>query len=87
MAALIAPESQEKMNELYKKYVPEKERFFGFLTKYLERSKTGYLSGGDLTFIDIIITEYVSTVRSVQLHVTDGFPLVLYLLDILNSTT
>lgn len=75
LAALgIFPEPKEILAELYKSFIPVKEKFFRFITSYLKKSKTGFLAGGDLTFVDLILTESVLTYRSVDASYTQGFP-------------
>ena len=69
----IYPEPQEKVDELYKTYEPAKNRLFTYFTKYLKKSKTGFLAGGDLTYVDLILVEYITSMRTALPNLTNGF--------------
>ncbi|KAL6725757.1 hypothetical protein Aduo_007788 [Ancylostoma duodenale] len=53
-------------------YLPAREKFFGFMTKFLRESKSGYLVGDSLTFADLYLAETSS--ESAKNFPYDGFP-------------
>lgn len=54
--------------------IPARDRFLGEMTNFLNKSRTGYLAGNDLTFADLILAEHVYSIRTVFPDYTRGFP-------------
>ncbi|RCN48923.1 glutathione S-transferase protein [Ancylostoma caninum] len=55
-------------------YLPAREKFFGFMTKFLKESKSGYLVGDSLTFADLYLAETSSELAKKIPATYDGFP-------------
>ncbi|RCN48919.1 glutathione S-transferase protein [Ancylostoma caninum] len=54
--------------------LPGREKFFGFMTKFLKDSKSGYLVGDSLTFADLYLAETSAEFAKKFPTIYDGFP-------------
>uniref|UniRef100_A0A0K0DFY1 glutathione transferase n=1 Tax=Angiostrongylus cantonensis TaxID=6313 RepID=A0A0K0DFY1_ANGCA len=63
------------LNELKKETVPARDKFLGFLTKFLKKnSDSGFLVGNSLTWIDVLVAEHISDISMRVPDYLDGFP-------------
>ncbi|KHJ90793.1 hypothetical protein OESDEN_09350, partial [Oesophagostomum dentatum] len=53
---------------------PARDKFFGYVTKFLKASKSGYLVGDSLTFADLYLAETTSEFVKKVPTLYDGFP-------------
>ncbi|EPB80175.1 hypothetical protein ANCCEY_00730 [Ancylostoma ceylanicum] len=63
---------QEKLTK--ELLLPAREKFFGFMTKFLKESKSGYLVGDSLTFADLYLAETSAEFVKKFPTIYDGFP-------------
>ncbi|KIH46024.1 hypothetical protein ANCDUO_23926, partial [Ancylostoma duodenale] len=54
--------------------IPARTKFFGFVTKFLKESKSGYLVGNSLTFADLYLAEISAEFFKKIPSIYDGFP-------------
>ncbi|CAJ0605670.1 unnamed protein product [Cylicocyclus nassatus] len=56
--------------------MPGRDKFLGFLTKFLKNNKTksGYLVGDHLTWVDLLISEHMADMSASIPEFLDGFP-------------
>ncbi|CAD6195770.1 unnamed protein product [Caenorhabditis auriculariae] len=54
--------------------IPARDKFFALITKFLKKSKSGYLTNGGLTFADILIAEHILTMNGFYPDYVKGFP-------------
>ncbi|KAL6736887.1 glutathione S-transferase protein [Ancylostoma duodenale] len=54
--------------------LPGREKFFGFMTKFLKESKSGYLVGDSLTYADLYLAETSAEFSKKFPTIYDGFP-------------
>ncbi|CAI4226214.1 unnamed protein product [Auanema sp. JU1783] len=66
------PEEIEKLKQ--EVYLPSREKYLRFLSNFLKKSSTGFLAGGDVTYIDLVIAEQVATMREHWSDFSDGYP-------------
>ncbi|KAL6736883.1 hypothetical protein Aduo_007185 [Ancylostoma duodenale] len=55
-------------------FLPAREKFFGFMTKFLKESKSGYLVGDSLTYADLYLAESSAEFAKKFPSTYDGFP-------------
>ncbi|VDM68458.1 unnamed protein product [Strongylus vulgaris] len=55
-------------------FLPARDKFFGYMTKFLKKNKSGYLVGDSLTFADLYLAEYFSEFAKKIPGLFDGFP-------------
>ncbi|KAK6767370.1 hypothetical protein RB195_026570 [Necator americanus] len=55
-------------------FLPAREKFFGFMTKFLKKSNSGYLIGDSVTFVDLYLAEQTSEMVKQVPTLCDGFP-------------
>ncbi|CAJ0605916.1 unnamed protein product [Cylicocyclus nassatus] len=53
---------------------PARDKFFGFMTKFLKENKSGYLVGDSLTFADLYLAEHCAEFAKKMPSIYDGFP-------------
>ncbi|EPB80176.1 hypothetical protein ANCCEY_00731 [Ancylostoma ceylanicum] len=53
---------------------PARAKFFGFVSKFLRESKSGYLVGNSLTFADLYLAEISAELGKKIPSIYDGFP-------------
>ncbi|CAJ0605917.1 unnamed protein product [Cylicocyclus nassatus] len=53
---------------------PARDKFFGFMTKFLKQNKSGYLVGDSLTFADLYLAEHSAEFAKKMPSIYDGFP-------------
>ncbi|KIH60341.1 hypothetical protein ANCDUO_09414 [Ancylostoma duodenale] len=62
-------------DKLFKEvFLPARDKFFGFMTKFLKESKSGYLVGDSLTFADLYLAETSAEFAKDFPSTYDGFP-------------
>ncbi|VDO85500.1 unnamed protein product [Heligmosomoides polygyrus] len=54
-------------------FLPAREKFLTFMTKFLNQSKSGYLVGDSLTWADLVLAEMAEVAKKVP-TLYDGFP-------------
>ncbi|KAK6739296.1 hypothetical protein RB195_021002 [Necator americanus] len=54
--------------------LPARDKFLGFITKFLKRSPSGFLVGESVTWVDLLIAEHVSYISAIVLEYFEGFP-------------
>ncbi|RCN48920.1 glutathione S-transferase protein [Ancylostoma caninum] len=54
--------------------LPGRDKFFGFMTKFLKESKSGYLVGDSLTYVDLYLAETSAELEKKFSTIYDGFP-------------
>ncbi|EYC01084.1 hypothetical protein Y032_0110g150 [Ancylostoma ceylanicum] len=54
--------------------LPARDKFFGFLTKFLKKNSSGFLVGDSVTWVDLLIAEHVSSMQSKVPEYLEGFP-------------
>ncbi|KAJ1370327.1 hypothetical protein KIN20_032024 [Parelaphostrongylus tenuis] len=63
------------LDKLKKEALPARDKFFGILTKFLQKnSDSGFLVGKSLTWIDLLVAEHVSDINTRVPDYFDGFP-------------
>ncbi|KIH47582.1 hypothetical protein ANCDUO_22353, partial [Ancylostoma duodenale] len=55
-------------------FLPARDKFFGFLTKFLKENPSGFLVGDSVTWVDVLISECNFTLLSFVPEVLDGYP-------------
>ncbi|EPB80174.1 hypothetical protein ANCCEY_00729 [Ancylostoma ceylanicum] len=55
-------------------FLPASRKFFGFMTKFLKESKSGYLVGDSLTFADLYLAETSAEFAKKIPALYGGFP-------------
>ncbi|KHJ81993.1 glutathione S-transferase protein [Oesophagostomum dentatum] len=55
-------------------FLPARDKFFGYITKFLKANKSGYLVGDSLTFADLYLAEASSEFAKKIPTLYDGFP-------------
>ncbi|CAJ0605672.1 unnamed protein product [Cylicocyclus nassatus] len=54
---------------------PARDKFLGFVTKFLKENKSGFLVGDSVTWVDLLISEFCATmVQSFIPEFLNGFP-------------
>ncbi|KAL6736815.1 hypothetical protein Aduo_007122 [Ancylostoma duodenale] len=67
--------AQGDADKLFKEvFLPARDKFFGFMTKFLKESKSGYLVGDSLTFADLYLAETSAEFAKDFPSTYDGFP-------------
>ncbi|KAL6736817.1 hypothetical protein Aduo_007124 [Ancylostoma duodenale] len=51
-----------------------REKFLGFMTKYLKKNSSGYLVDDSLTWIDLLVAEHCPDILTKISESLDGFP-------------
>ncbi|CAJ0571818.1 unnamed protein product, partial [Mesorhabditis spiculigera] len=61
---------------LHSNFLPERDLFFGILTKFIEENETesGFLVGDSLTYADLLLLSHVLIFRNWVPELTDGWP-------------
>ncbi|VDM82653.1 unnamed protein product, partial [Strongylus vulgaris] len=55
--------------------LPARDKFLGFITKFLKENKSGFLVGDSVTWVDVLISEHCATmVESFIPEFLDGYP-------------
>ncbi|KAK6739292.1 hypothetical protein RB195_020999 [Necator americanus] len=54
--------------------MPGRDKFLRFITKFLKKSKSGFLVGEKVTWVDLLISEHVADMSSRMPEYLDGFP-------------
>ncbi|CAD6195767.1 unnamed protein product [Caenorhabditis auriculariae] len=54
--------------------LPARERFFAFLSKFLKKSKSGFLVDGGLTYADLIIVDNATSLINLYPDYLKGYP-------------
>ncbi|KAL6736816.1 hypothetical protein Aduo_007123 [Ancylostoma duodenale] len=54
--------------------LPARDKFFGFITKFLKKNSSGFLVGDSVTWVDLLIAEHVSSMLSKVPDYLEGFP-------------
>ncbi|RCN49307.1 glutathione S-transferase protein [Ancylostoma caninum] len=54
--------------------LPARDKFFGFITKFLKKNPSGFLVGNSVTWVDLLIAEHVSGMLSTVPEYIEGFP-------------
>ncbi|KIH45135.1 glutathione S-transferase protein [Ancylostoma duodenale] len=70
--AMDEKQFDEKLTE--EVLLPAREKLFGFMTKFLKESKSGYLVGDSLTFADLYVAEISAEFDKRFSKIYDGFP-------------
>ncbi|CAJ0605915.1 unnamed protein product [Cylicocyclus nassatus] len=55
-------------------FMPAREKFFGFMTKFLKKNNTGYLVGSSITVADLLLAEFSAEFAKKIPNLYDGFP-------------
>ncbi|KAK6738893.1 hypothetical protein RB195_020783 [Necator americanus] len=72
---VVAGVDQGDPEKLFKELLlPAREKFFGFMKKFLEKSKSGYLVGDSVTYADLCLAEHTSGIAAKFPSIYDGFP-------------
>ncbi|KHJ90796.1 glutathione S-transferase protein [Oesophagostomum dentatum] len=54
--------------------MPGRDKFLGFITKFLKKSKSGFLVGDKVTWVDLLISEHMADMSARIPEFLDGFP-------------
>ncbi|EPB80182.1 glutathione S-transferase protein [Ancylostoma ceylanicum] len=54
--------------------LPAREKFLGFITKFLKKNSSGFLVGDSVTWVDLLISEHCATMLTVAPDFLDGYP-------------
>ncbi|EYC01072.1 hypothetical protein Y032_0110g141 [Ancylostoma ceylanicum] len=54
--------------------LPARDKFFGFLNKFLKQNSCGFLVGDSVTWVDVIVSESIFTLLSFVPELLDGYP-------------
>ncbi|KAK6739290.1 hypothetical protein RB195_020998 [Necator americanus] len=54
--------------------LPARDKFFGFITKFLKKSPSGFLVGDSLTWVDLLVSEHNATMLTFVPEFLEGYP-------------
>ncbi|CAJ0605914.1 unnamed protein product [Cylicocyclus nassatus] len=54
--------------------LPGRDKFFGFMTKFLKKNNTGYLVGSSITIPDLLLAEFSSEMSKKVPNLLEGYP-------------
>ncbi|CAJ0605928.1 unnamed protein product [Cylicocyclus nassatus] len=54
--------------------LPGRDKFFGFMTKFLKKNNTGYLVGSSITIPDLLLAEFSSEASKKVPNLLEGYP-------------
>ncbi|EPB80179.1 glutathione S-transferase protein [Ancylostoma ceylanicum] len=53
---------------------PTRDKFLGFITKFLKKNSSGFLVGDSVTWVDLLVAEHASDIQSKVPEYLEGFP-------------
>ncbi|EYC01083.1 hypothetical protein Y032_0110g149 [Ancylostoma ceylanicum] len=54
--------------------LPARDKFLGFITKFLKKNSSGFLVGDSVTWVDLLVAEHASDIQSKVPEYLEGFP-------------
>ncbi|KAL6736811.1 hypothetical protein Aduo_007118 [Ancylostoma duodenale] len=54
--------------------LPARDKFLGFITKFLKKNPSGFLVGDSVTWVDLLISEHCATMLGIAPDFLDGYP-------------